>query len=184
MPAVPHAGDGGADAGTEAAIPEGSRNQTLHRFAVKTLMQQRDTEAARRSFRREAEKYVPPLAEEELERIWRSAGKYARIARSQPEAAAQKAVSPVRPPEWEEPIPLDGPELMPFPVEALPKAVAGYVLALSESLQVPPDMAAVIAVSLSSLCAKRQSASPKREAKLSPSGVSAPVFGSNGPTPW
>ena len=145
-----------ADAGTEAAIPEGSRNQTLHRFAVKTLMQQRDTEAARRSFRREAEKCVPPLAEEELERIWRSAGKYARIARSQPEAAAQKAVSPVRPPEWEEPIPLDGPELMPFPVEALPKAVAGYVLALSESLQVPPDMAAACALGALSVCLQKK----------------------------
>lgn len=53
---------------------------------------------------------------------------------------------------WEEPIPFDSYNLPEFPVDALPQDIADYVLAVAESTQTPPDMAAVTAISIMSLC--------------------------------
>ena len=57
-------------------IPLGSRNSTLHRFAVKTLKRYGDCERARELFLKEAQRCDPPLGERELRAIWLSASKF------------------------------------------------------------------------------------------------------------
>jgi len=53
---------------------------------------------------------------------------------------------------WDEPIPLDGYQVPAFPVDALPKAIREYVLAVSESTQTPVDLPAVTALAILSIC--------------------------------
>lgn len=65
-------------------IPEGQRNSMMHSFAIKVLKRYGDTDEARLLFNERAELCVPPLEEEELETIYRSALKFykERIATS------------------------------------------------------------------------------------------------------
>ena len=51
----------------------------------------------------------------------------------------------------EAPIPLDGKKVPSFPVDALPKDIADYVMAVSESTQTPVDVAACAAISILSI---------------------------------
>ena len=53
--------------------PEGCRNTTMHRFAVRVLKHYGDTEIAQTLFASEAQKCDPPLPESELSTIWNSA---------------------------------------------------------------------------------------------------------------
>ncbi|WP_169007263.1 YfjI family protein [Faecalispora jeddahensis] len=53
---------------------------------------------------------------------------------------------------WEKPIPFDECTLPEFPVDALPKVIADYVVALAESTQTPVDMAASSALPVISVC--------------------------------
>ncbi len=54
---------------------------------------------------------------------------------------------------WEHPIPLQKTKVLPlFPVDALPKKIQNYVVAVSESLQVPVDMPAVISLPVLAIC--------------------------------
>jgi hypothetical protein len=53
---------------------------------------------------------------------------------------------------WEKPIPFDECSLPEFPVDALPKVIADYVVALAESTQTPVDMAASSALPVISVC--------------------------------
>ena len=57
----------------EEAIPEGSRNSTLSRFAGRVLKRCGVSEEAKKAFLDEAAKCNPPLSESELDHIWRSA---------------------------------------------------------------------------------------------------------------
>ncbi len=57
-------------------IPLGSRNSTLHRFAVKTLKRYGDCERARELFLKEAQRCDPPLGAQELRSIWQSAARF------------------------------------------------------------------------------------------------------------
>lgn len=52
----------------------------------------------------------------------------------------------------EAPISLDGYQVPPFPVDALPKDIADYVTAVSESTQTPVDLPAVAALAVLSIC--------------------------------
>lgn len=62
-------------------IPEGSRNATMSVFAAKVLKRLGDTEEAHQAFLNRADCCVPPLEDEELDGIWRSAqGFFQRIA--------------------------------------------------------------------------------------------------------
>ncbi len=63
-----------------------------------------------------------------------------------------KRLNVVGPIEWEPPIPFGSAERPLFPVHCLPAAVKGYVLAVSEALQVPVDMAAVTALGAMAAC--------------------------------
>ena len=63
-----------------AAIPEGSRNATMSRFAGRVIKKYGDGDKAYQLFEEEAEKCTPPLDSSELATIWRSAQHfYARI---------------------------------------------------------------------------------------------------------
>lgn len=57
-------------------IPEGSRNGTMFRFAVRTLKRYGNCEESIKRFRTEADKCVPILEDSELNTIWNSALKY------------------------------------------------------------------------------------------------------------
>ena len=63
-----------------AAIPEGSRNATMSRFAGRIIKKYGDGDKAYQLFEEEAKKCNPPLDSSELATIWRSAQRfYARI---------------------------------------------------------------------------------------------------------
>ena len=57
-------------------IPEGQRNSTMSRFAGRVIKRYGATEKAYQIFFEEAEKCDPPLSDEELNTIWRSALKF------------------------------------------------------------------------------------------------------------
>ncbi len=148
----------------DSPIREGERNRSLYRFAVSTLKRFGENEESIRRVRRESERCVPPLPEEEIGRIWQSACKFYRVIRSQPGyiPPEQYGLQPAAPspavcePQWEEPLPLEGPELPAFPVQDLPAVLADYVTAVSESLQIPPDMAAVCALGVLSVALQKK----------------------------
>ena len=58
-------------------IPEGSRNNTLSRFAGRVLIRYGNCDKAYELFREQADKCEPPLEEKELQTIWNSALKFA-----------------------------------------------------------------------------------------------------------
>lgn len=82
------------------AIPEGSRNATLSHYAGRVLKRLGDTPDAYNKYLIEAAKCDPPLEEQELETIWRSAqGFFKRISQEDGYIAPDKygAGDPLRP---------------------------------------------------------------------------------------
>ena len=67
----------------DRSIPEGSRNNTLSLFAGRVLKRYGITEKAHEIFLEEAAKCSPPLPDEELSKIWRSACTFARKVQKQ-----------------------------------------------------------------------------------------------------
>lgn len=134
-------------------IPEGSRNSTLSVAAGKILKRWGDTPEAYQRYLDLAEKCVPPLEEEELDRIWQSARRFYHnkvvTAPGYEDPATYNSPSPVK---WETPIPFAQAILPAFPVEALPPTVRDYVLAVAESTQTPVDMSASAALAILALC--------------------------------
>ena len=57
-------------------IPQGCRNTTMHRFALKSLTRYGNSERAKELFFTEAERCDPPLPVDELRATWHSAVKY------------------------------------------------------------------------------------------------------------
>ena len=72
--------DEGMDKGTygERVIKEGSRNATLSRYAGRLVKRYGWNDESHELFLKEAEKCEIPLSEEELNRIWYSAGRFAK----------------------------------------------------------------------------------------------------------
>jgi len=138
--------------GTEPVIPEGSRNRTMFRWAVRAMKRYGKTEDTLRKFYDEAEKCVPPLGDEELQRIWRSAEKYYEKIKAQPGYVSPEEYNGRGQPKWEEPIPFGGYTLAPFPTDALPPDIADYVVAVAESTQTPVDMAGTAALAAIAVC--------------------------------
>ncbi len=66
------------------AIPEGTRNSSLSRFAARVLKRYGDNDEAYQAFIEKAAKCEPPLDDEELSSIWRSAQKFYDKIRQQP----------------------------------------------------------------------------------------------------
>ena len=57
-------------------IPQGQRNNTMHRFALKTLKRYGKTEKALKLYLKDAERCDPPLPTDELRNTWYSAVKF------------------------------------------------------------------------------------------------------------
>lgn len=133
-------------------IQEGSRNSTLHRYAVRVLKRYGNTAEARERFYKEADKCIPCLEDEELRNIWRSASKYYGKIASQPGYVSPENYNGTAPITWEEPIPFGKFLMAKFPVDALPPAIGEYVAAQSESTQTPVDMAGSIALAMIATC--------------------------------
>ncbi len=134
----------------QSGIKEGSRNSTMSHYAGRIIKRLGNTEEAHLQFLRKAEECVPPLEDEELDKIWASAVRFGK------KVSAQEGYIPPedygKPPEWEKPIPFDEYDLPEFPVDALPGPIADYVSALAESTQTPVDIAAVSAIAILSVC--------------------------------
>jgi len=148
-----------ADWGSEQAfaeldevIPDGRCNSTLSLIAGKTIKRLGDTGDAYKMFLQCADKCNPPLKDSEINHIWRSAQKFYKKVKMQPEYISPEEYNISKEPRWETPIPFEEFSLPPFPVEALPPAVRNYVLAVAESTQTPMDMSASAALAIMALC--------------------------------
>lgn len=69
---------------TRRTIPEGQRNNTLSRFAGRVLKRYGVSDKAHGIFLDEAAKCDPPLPDEELEKIWNSACRFAKKVQKEP----------------------------------------------------------------------------------------------------
>jgi hypothetical protein len=139
----------------QATIPEGSRNTTMFRWAVRSMKRYGDTEESKNAYFTEAEKCQPPLSTDELNHIWKSAQKYyAKIASQPGYVSPQEYNNPN--PGWDEPLPFSRYTMAPFPVDALPEPIANYVKAVAESTQTSVDMAGSIAISVLSTCLQKK----------------------------
>ena len=140
-----------ADAGS--VIREGSRNATMSQFGARILKRLGDTEEAHRKFLERAADCTPPLDDEELGKIWRSARRFfnSKVA-SSPDYVPPEKYSSEAPTEWDEPIPFSRFTVAQFPTDALPKDIADYAEAVSESTQTPVDMAGTVALAILSVC--------------------------------
>ncbi|MGN1114372.1 MAG: DUF3987 domain-containing protein, partial [Oscillospiraceae bacterium] len=140
------------DAEMTRKIPQGSRNNTMSRFAGRVVKRYGVTPQARQIFDDEAEKCDPPLDDYELESIWKSACKFGKKIEKQEGYVQPEEYN--KPPNWEMPVPFDDYDLPPFPVEALPVHIGEFVLSLSESVQAPADLAANACLSVMSVAAQ------------------------------
>lgn len=133
-------------------IPQGSRNDRMHDFAVRVLKRCGVTEEAKEAYRRMSERCEPPLEAEELQTIWQSAVKFYRgTIAAHPEYVAPAEFGKESS-AWENPIPFSRYGHVSFPADALPADLAEYVLAVSESTQTPVDMAGTAVLSILSVC--------------------------------
>ncbi len=139
------------DAGMDA-IPEGSRNDTMFRWAVRALKRYGNTDETRKRFDDQADKCSPPLDQGELDTIWRSAEKFYKTIASQPGYVKPDEYNGTAPPRWTEPIPFGKYTMAAFPTDALPTEIADYVSAVAESTQTPVDMAGTAALTLLAVC--------------------------------
>ena len=144
--------DEDAFAHMDQEIHEGSRNATMFRWAVRSMKRYGNTEESRKCFYRQAERCNPPLDDEELQTIWRSANKYYKRIAAQPDYISPEVYNAKGPIRWEDPIPFSRYTMARFPIEALPDNIADYVTAVAESTQTPVDMAGVVSISMLSVC--------------------------------
>ena len=134
-------------------IREGSRNSTMFKWAVRSMKRYGNTSESMNCFYRQAEKCTPPLDDRELQTIWRSAERYYRKIASQPDyISPEEYNSSVNTSQWVVPIPFSEHRKDRFPIEALPKAIANYAAAVSESTQTPLDMAGALSIAVLSTC--------------------------------
>lgn len=129
-------------------IPEGSRNKTMHSIALKLLTRYGLCNESLDKYREASTKCSPPLENDELNNIWKSALKYYKVIKSQKDYI---------PPEqftndsWDVLIPLDEVVLPSFPIDALPDVLKNYVSDVAETTQTPIDMAGVASLALMSI---------------------------------
>jgi putative DNA primase/helicase len=68
---------------TKDDIEEGNRNNHMSRYAARVIKRFGDTDKAHELFLKEAENCVPPLPDDELEKVWKSALKFGKQVSSQ-----------------------------------------------------------------------------------------------------
>ncbi len=136
-----------------SVICEGKRNSTLSAIGASIIKRWGDTEEAESRYREQARRCSPPLSEAELDGIWSSCRKFYRRISKQPGYIQPQEYGLVKTvPQWEKPVPLEMETNVRFPVEALPETVRDYVLAVSEFLQTPVDMAGSLSLAVLAHC--------------------------------
>ncbi len=134
-------------------IPEGNRNATMHKIACSLLVKYGITEESKSKYREASKKCNPPLEKDELNTIWKSAAKfYKNKVVTNPEYKKPEEYNSQSVIKWDTPIPFEKPKLPTFPVDALPKIIRDYVVAVAETTQTPVDMAATASLAIMSLC--------------------------------
>ena len=133
-------------------IREGSRNSTMFKWAVRSMVRYGDTKESHDCFHRQALNCSPPLDDSELDKIWSQAKKYYKKISSKPGYVKPDVYNGKIDARWVEPIPFSSYVKEPFPVDALPMPIAEYVKAVSESTQTPLDMAGALSIAVMSTC--------------------------------
>jgi hypothetical protein len=134
-------------------IPEGSRNATMHKIACSLLVKYGISDESKSKYREAANKCNPPLEKDELNLIWKSAAKfYKNKVVTNPSYTKPEEYNKPAEIKWDTPIPFEKPTLPTFPVDALPKIIKDYVVAVAETTQTPVDMAATASLAIMSLC--------------------------------
>ncbi len=124
-------------------IPEGSRNATMHKIACSLLVKYGVSDESKTKYREASSKCNPPLEKDELNLIWKSAAKfYKNKVVTNPSYTKPEEYNKPAEIKWDTPIPFEKPSLPTFPVDALPKIIKDYVVAVAETTQTPVDMAA------------------------------------------
>jgi hypothetical protein len=122
----------------------------------------------------------PPLDLGEVEQIAESAARYEVVTNDQVGDLGDQSG------EWPEPIDFRSPALPEFPIDALPQGMREVVEAISLSMGNPPDMAAQVAIGISSFAVSRLIAVEIKKRHLETAnimaGVIAPPGGSKTPT--
>lgn len=134
-------------------IPEGSRNATMHKIACSLLVKYGISDESKFKYREASSKCNPPLEKDELNLIWKSAAKfYKNKVVTNPSYTMPEEYNKPTEIKWDTPIPFEKPSLPTFPVDALPKIIKDYVVAVAETTQTPVDMAATASLAIMSLC--------------------------------
>ena len=144
-------------------IPEGRRNRTMYRDALRVLTRLGICEESRSAFLERSYCCAPPLPDHELTAIWNSACKtyrniiakrpgYIPSGEYPPSAAAQDKSPPPDEPQWSRPRSLDAPPVPEFPVNAFPPVLKDLVNAVTECIQAPQGMVASAVLALLSVC--------------------------------
>lgn len=134
-------------------IPEGLRNATMHKIACSLLVKYGISDESKSKYREASSKCNPPLEKDELNLIWKSAAKfYKNKVVTNPSYTKPEIYNKPTEIKWDTPIPFEKPTLPTFPVDALPKIIKDYVVALAETTQTPVDMAATASLAIMSLC--------------------------------
>lgn len=134
-------------------IPEGSRNATMHKIACSLLVKYGISDESKSKYREASSKCNPPLEKDELNLIWKSAAKfYKNKVVTNPSYTKPEEYNKPTEIKWDTPIPFEKPTLHTFPIDALPKIIKDYVVAVAETTQTPVDMAATASLAIMSLC--------------------------------
>ena len=134
-------------------IPEGSRNATMHKIACSLLVKYGISDESKSKYREASSKCNPPLEKDELNLIWKSAAKfYKNKVVTNPSYTKPEEYNKPSEIKWDTPIPFEKPTLPTFPIDALPKIIKDYVVAVAETTQTPVDMAATASLAIMSLC--------------------------------
>ena len=111
-----------------------------------------DTEETIKRFHMMADRCNPPLPDEELQSILKSASRYYAKIKEDPEYITPEVYNAKGPIKWEDPIPFGRYTVAQFPIDALPKDIGDYAKAVALSTQTPVDMAGTVALSILSVC--------------------------------
>lgn len=134
-------------------IPEGSRNATMHKIACSLIIKYGICDTSKEKYKEASTKCNPPLEKDELNTIWKSAAKfYKSKVITNPEYKQPADYNKTPEVKWDTPIPFAKVTLPTFPVDALPKVIKDYVVAVAETTQTPVDMAATASLAIMSLC--------------------------------
>lgn len=129
-------------------ILEGSRNKTMYSIALKLLTRYGLCNESLDKYHEASTRCSPPLENDELNTIWKSALKYYEVIKAQKDYIPPDEYNND---SWDKLVPLDEVVLPTFPIDALPDVLKNYVSDVAESTQTPIDMAGVASLALMSI---------------------------------